>query len=103
MAYKNAENVLPRRLLEAIQQYVDGECVYIPRKESNRKGWGESKNTKKHLEDRNARMVEQYRRGNHVRDIASRHCLSVKAVYKILAASRGAGNVTDQLRGFAGP
>ena len=33
MSYIKAENVLPQELIEAIQQYVDGKLIYIPRKE----------------------------------------------------------------------
>lgn len=43
-------------------------------------------------------MVEQYRCGSRVCDIASRHCLSVKAVYKMLAANRATGNGSDSSR-----
>lgn len=40
MSYKNANGVLPRHLLHAIQQYIDGEYLYIPRKESEKLPWG---------------------------------------------------------------
>lgn len=30
MKYKNATKVLPNELIEQIQQYVQGEYVYIP-------------------------------------------------------------------------
>ncbi len=33
MSYTKAENVLPKELVEAIQQYVSGVSLYIPRKE----------------------------------------------------------------------
>ena len=42
MGYKKATKVLPQHLLRAIQEYVDGEYLYIPRKEENRKHWGEA-------------------------------------------------------------
>ena len=32
MGYKKAAHVLPQHLLRAIQEYVDGEYLYIPRK-----------------------------------------------------------------------
>ncbi len=38
MSYTKAENVLPKELVEAIQQYVSGVSLYIPRKE--KKSWG---------------------------------------------------------------
>ena len=33
MSYVKAEDILPRELIEAIQQYVDGRSIYIPTKE----------------------------------------------------------------------
>ena len=35
MKYKNANNVLPVELIEAIQQYVQGEYIYIPIKDKS--------------------------------------------------------------------
>lgn len=40
MKYKKAQNVLPEEILELIQNYVDGEYLYIPRKSKNKKSWG---------------------------------------------------------------
>lgn len=36
MGYKRAEEILPMEIIELIQQYVDGENIYIPRKPSTR-------------------------------------------------------------------
>ncbi|MBO4748848.1 MAG: hypothetical protein J5546_00875 [Lachnospiraceae bacterium] len=35
MSYVKAENVLPKELIETIQQYVDGKMIYIPCKEKS--------------------------------------------------------------------
>ena len=40
MRYRKATEVLPEELVEAIQKYMDGGYVYIPRKEENKKKWG---------------------------------------------------------------
>ncbi len=37
MSYKKAEHILPLEIIELIQNYVDGECIYIPRKKNQRK------------------------------------------------------------------
>lgn len=39
MSYKKAIHILPEELLELIQEYVDGEYIYIPRKSNNKKEW----------------------------------------------------------------
>lgn len=42
MSYRNAEHILPKELLEKVQEYADGECLYIPRKEDSKLNWGGS-------------------------------------------------------------
>jgi len=32
MSYKKAEEVLPVEIIEMIQQYIEGENIYIPQK-----------------------------------------------------------------------
>lgn len=41
MGYKAAAQVLPEDLLLAVQEYIDGEYLYIPRKEGSRRSWGD--------------------------------------------------------------
>lgn len=41
MSYRRAEEVLPIEIIKLIQQYVDGENLYIPRIENTRKDWGQ--------------------------------------------------------------
>lgn len=36
MGYIRAEKILPQEIIELIQQYVDGENIYIPKKSGNR-------------------------------------------------------------------
>ena len=40
MGYIRADKVLPRELIETIQQYVDRKVIYIPRKEKQEWGAG---------------------------------------------------------------
>ena len=37
MKYVKAIDVLPQEIIEIIQNYVDGEYLYIPRKNDNKK------------------------------------------------------------------
>ena len=37
MRYQKANEILPEELVELIQKYVDGEYVYIPRKQENKR------------------------------------------------------------------
>jgi DNA-binding NarL/FixJ family response regulator len=85
MGYKNAVSILPADLLEAIQQYIDGEYIYIPRKAENKKRWGEVKNSRQYIRERNATIFSQYQDGISVENIASYNYLSPKTIYKIVA------------------
>lgn len=85
MNYKNAEHVLPQDLLERIQEYTDGELIYIPRKLSNKKNWGQNTETRIYLHDRNREILHKYELGNKVREIAEQYFLSEKTIYKIIA------------------
>ena len=40
MSYKKAAHVLLQELLAKVQEYVDGEFLYIPRASDNKKSWG---------------------------------------------------------------
>lgn len=39
MKYEKAQTLLPKDIVELIQQYVDGKYIYIPRKTENKKIW----------------------------------------------------------------
>lgn len=40
MSYKKAAHVLPQELLAKVQEYIDGEFLYIPRASDNKKAGG---------------------------------------------------------------
>lgn len=84
MSYKNAENVLPRKLLEQVQQYADGECLYIPRKEEAKLNWGTLTSTKEALEVRNQTIYKDYQGGLNTNELAEKYYLSVKSIQRII-------------------
>lgn len=47
MCYIKAEDIFPKEIMDLMQQYVEGKKIYIPKKECNRKKWGEKTNTRK--------------------------------------------------------
>ena len=51
MSYIRAEEVLPKELIETIQQYISGENIYIPCVE--KKDWGSQTETRKYYNERN--------------------------------------------------
>lgn len=44
MSYIRAEEVLPKELIETIQQYVNGKAIYIP--STSKKEWGSHTDTR---------------------------------------------------------
>lgn len=85
MAYKNGKNILPSHLLEAIQEYIDGEYIYIPRKSDNKKLWGEDTNLKNLILKRNVEIFNKYLSGISVKELSNEYYLSPKTIYGILS------------------
>jgi Mor family transcriptional regulator len=84
MGYKKAIEVLPEELLELIQNYIDGECIYIPRKEINRKSWGENNKAKQITHARNHEIYGRYQEGYSIKELADIYCLSIKSIQGII-------------------
>lgn len=91
MGYKNAICVLPDELIAAIQEHIDGEYLYIPRRAENKKRWGELKNTRHSLSKRNKAIYKGYKSGISVEQLAIEYYLSPKTVYKILSEMKNSG------------
>lgn len=88
MSYRRADQVLQEELLQLIQQYVDGDYLYIPRKESNRKKWGENTAVRKELEERNAVVYADFQCGISMEQLASKYFLSEKSIQRIVYQKR---------------
>lgn len=86
-AYKNAKDVLPDDLLEAVQRYLQGEMLYVPVK-GPRRPWGERTGARKDLAQRNQQIRALYVKGRSVEELASTFHLSVETIQKIVRASR---------------
>lgn len=86
MGYTNATEVLPKTVLEAVQKYVDGQCVYIPRRDDRRKAWGERTQTRANIKARNREIHARHARGMGVRELAEQFYLSPKTIARILSA-----------------
>lgn len=84
MSYMRAEQILPKELIELIQKYVDGENIYIPRKDNERREWGEGTEIRQELEERNQKIQGDFMKGSSVKDLSERYYLSIKSVQRIL-------------------
>ena len=84
MRYIKAEDILPEEVVELIQQYVDGETIYIPRKAENRLAWGCRTSYKSELRQRNGRIHQEHASGATVSELSGRYHLSEKSIRRIL-------------------
>ncbi len=84
MDYVNGKVVLPPELMKQIQKYVQGNLVYIPKKGDKRVGWGEKNGTRSAIMDRNNDIVEAYKNGSRLPELAARFYLSEESIRKIL-------------------
>ena len=82
MSYISAEEVLPKELIETIQQYVSGKSIYIPSKE--KKDWGSETKTKQCYEVRNREICKKYENGSSVKILAAEYSLSEKSIQRIV-------------------
>lgn len=88
MSYRSADKILPNELIEMIQQYVDGDYLYIPRKKAERKKWGENTMIREELEERNVSIYRDYLQGASMEELAAKYFLSEKSIQRIVYQKR---------------
>ena len=88
MRYMRAADVLPPDLLEQVQAYIDGEYLYIPRREADRRPWGAANGRRAETLARNLEIYRRYREGISVDQLAEDYFLAPKSIWKIIARLR---------------
>ena len=94
MSYIRADEILPKELLEAIQQYVDGQIIYIPRKEKQK--WGSGTSSREFFRERNERIYLFYQEGVSEEELSQRFSLSRKSIQRILRRQKLAAASGDE-------
>ena len=94
MSYIRADEILPRELLEAIQQYEDGQIIYIPRKE--KQAWGSGTSAKEFFRERNERIFQAWQKGISEDELSRRFSLSRKSIQRILRSQKLAAASGDE-------
>lgn len=86
MKYKNACDILPSELVEEIQKYIQGEFVYIPKKDKRI----QKANTeyKVELEKRNARIYTMHLEGICNEQLAKNFSLAQSSIRRIIIEQR---------------
>jgi Mor family transcriptional regulator len=93
MSYSNAKDIFPEEILEIIQNYVDGEYIYIPRKEENKIAWGELTKSKNELLKRNTNIYEDHLKGMSTQLLADKYYLSPKTIQRIVSEKKKCRNI----------
>lgn len=85
MSYIKATEILPKELLNLIQNYIDGEYLYIPRRECNKKSWGENTKSRTEIAIRNANIYKDYKSGICIKILTNKYYLSEKSIQRIIS------------------
>lgn len=85
MKYIKAQNVLPEDIVKIIQEYVDGEYIYVPRKDENQKAWGENSGIRSSLKERNNEIYRKYKSGTTAVKLAQEYYLSEQSIRRIIS------------------
>ncbi|MDM5233208.1 MULTISPECIES: CD3324 family protein [Lysinibacillus] len=88
MKYVNASKVLPEKLLLEIQQYVQGENLYIPKQETNYQKWGTVSGGKQLIDHRNSNIKASFNNGISIQQLAVEYCLSIETIKKIVYSKK---------------
>ena len=89
MRYKKAQDILPKDIINLIQSYADGVYIYIPRKDENKKSWGDNSGTIKKLEYRNKEIADKYDSGTSVNELTKIYYLSESSIRRIISLKKG--------------
>jgi Mor family transcriptional regulator len=91
MSYANARDIFPDDILKIIQQYADGEYIYIPKKDENKMAWGELTQSKQELVIRNDKIYDDYISGISLQSLSERYYLSPKTIHRIILQKKKIG------------
>ena len=84
MGYRKADEVLPKEIIELIQQYVDGQSIYIPRRANHRSEWGARTRTKQEMMIRDRAIYNDFLSGCKTSELACKYYLSEKSIQRIV-------------------
>ena len=84
MKYKKAQDVLPQYMIEDLQKYIEGGYLYIPKKEENKKSWGENTSTKDELNKINKEIAKKHKNGKTIEELADEYYLTGYSIRRII-------------------
>ena len=88
MKYIKAQSIIPEEVIRIIQEYVDGEFIYIPRKDGKQRAWGEKSGARESLMERNKEIYRKYKDGATVDGLSKDYFLSEQSVRRIISEEK---------------
>jgi Ser/Thr protein kinase RdoA (MazF antagonist) len=88
MKYVNGGDILPSELLDMIQDYAQGQYVYVPKRDEDKEKWGTKTSYRKELEMRNRHIYTKFLTGLTVEQLSKNYNLSRKSINRILLCKR---------------
>ena len=88
MGYICAAKILPEGLIEEIQEYVNGQIIYIPKIKSKRCKWGENNDTKAYFKERNFEIYNSYKNGMTILELSEKYFLTPKSIQRIIRSMK---------------
>lgn len=88
MGYVHALEILPEELIEKIQEYVDGQVIYIPKIKSKRCKWGEKTDTNAYFKERNFEIYNGFKNGMTISELSEKYFLTTKSIQRIIRSMR---------------
>ena len=85
MKYKNDKNLLPKELLQKVQEYIQGDVIYIPKLKGEKMPWGAKNGARKAIYTRNKDIFNLYVNGYSIEEIVSIYNLSESSIRKIIS------------------
>lgn len=99
MKYQNGKELFPAELLALIQDYVEGQYVYIPKRDESKEKWGSQTTYRRELDLRNSHIYTDFLKGFEIRILSERYSLSEKSIRRILLLKRkGAEKRMEQIK-----
>ena len=83
MKYKNAQDILPDKLLKELQKYVSGQTLYVPNVKT-KKQWGEKSGARAFYKKRNEEIRQKHKNGSSIESLADEYHLSFDSIRKII-------------------
>ena len=103
MKYKNAKNILPEELLQQIQQYIQGDVIYIPIGYNEKIPWGQKNGAREAIYTRNKSIFRLYKQGYSIDEIVSIYNLSESSIRKIISKLKKETNKISNGFNLGGP